>query len=115
MVMIFVVQALEKGLLFVSSTPVLQTQILEKEIQRLLKVKDTLKALQQLATEYRDTLTIPIIAITGCNGKTTTKNFMANVLAQKICIRYIWSGKSETYLRGNLNNFIGATSFCAFY
>jgi UDP-N-acetylmuramoyl-tripeptide--D-alanyl-D-alanine ligase len=57
--------------------------------------------LQQLATEYRDTLTIPIIAITGCNGKTTTKNFMASVLTQK------FTAEKVAYTKGNLNNFIG--------
>lgn len=83
---------------------------------KLLKVEDTVKALQQLATEYRDTLTIPIIAITGCNGKTTTKNFMASVLKQKYLSNTTTSGADEldiekiekvAYTKGNLNNFIG--------
>lgn len=78
---------------------------------KLLKVEDTVKALQQLATEYRQTLSIPIIAITGCNGKTTTKNFMASVLAQKYSADTSGANtpsiEKVAYTKGNLNNFIG--------
>lgn len=102
----FVVQALEKGAsLCVVDAGFTNTNFREGD-SRLLKVKDTVKALQQLATEYRDTLTIPIIAITGCNGKTTTKNFMANVLAQKY-VSDTSGVERVAYTKGNLNNFIG--------
>lgn len=103
----FVQQALEKG----ASICVVDADFTNPDLEmehatgakkpRLLKVEDTVKALQQLATEYRDTLTIPIIAITGCNGKTTTKNFMASVLTQK------FTAEKVAYTKGNLNNFIG--------
>ena len=64
----------------------------------LLGVKDTLLAYQQLATHHRNRFTIPLIAITGSNGKTTTKDMVASVLAQR------WRTlKTE----GNLNNRIG--------
>ena len=64
----------------------------------LLGVKDTLLAYQQLATHHRNRFTIPLVAITGSNGKTTTKDMVAGVLAQR------WRTlKTE----GNLNNRIG--------
>jgi UDP-N-acetylmuramoyl-tripeptide--D-alanyl-D-alanine ligase len=63
-----------------------------------LLVEDGLLALQALATAYRQTLTIPIIGLTGSNGKTTTKELIFSVLSQK----YHCFATS-----GNLNNHIG--------
>ena len=64
----------------------------------LIGVKDTLLAYQQLATHHRNRFAIPLVAITGSNGKTTTKEMTAAVLAQR------WRTlKTE----GNLNNRIG--------
>jgi CheY-like chemotaxis protein len=64
----------------------------------LLGVRDTLEAYQRLATHYRNRFPIPVIAITGSNGKTTTKEMVAQVVAQR------WKTlKTE----GNLNNRIG--------
>ncbi len=64
----------------------------------LILVKDTLKAFQTLASEYRNRLNIPVIAITGSNGKTTTKDMVAHVLGQKMNVY-------KTYK--NLNNHLG--------
>ncbi|MDD7304948.1 MAG: UDP-N-acetylmuramoyl-tripeptide--D-alanyl-D-alanine ligase [Peptoniphilaceae bacterium] len=61
-------------------------------------VDDTKKALQDLARAYKDQLDIKTIAITGSNGKTTTKNIMASVLASKYKVEKT---------KGNLNNDIG--------
>lgn len=61
-------------------------------------VEDTLKTLQQLANYHRRKLNIPILAITGTNGKTTTKELVSTVLAKKIRI---------SYTSGNKNNHIG--------
>lgn len=61
-------------------------------------VKDSLSALQKIAEYYRSTLTIPIIGITGSVGKTSTKEFIAGVLARKYRVL-----KTE----GNYNNEIG--------
>lgn len=61
-------------------------------------VDDVLDSLQQLGLYHRRTLGIPIIAITGSNGKTTTKEIMHTVLSQKY--------KCSATL-GNLNNHIG--------
>ena len=63
-----------------------------------LLVKDTLRALQDLARAWRRELGLPIIAITGTNGKTTTKELLAAVHATKYNIHYT---------QGNLNNQIG--------
>lgn len=61
-------------------------------------VDDSLKALQSLATFHRKHLHIPVLAITGTNGKTTTKELIASTLSKKYKIHYT---------RGNLNNHIG--------
>lgn len=68
---------------------------------RYIAVDDTLIAIQQLATLYRKQFSIPVIGISGCNGKTTTKNFMASVLREHF-------GEAHTLSTlGNHNNFIG--------
>lgn len=61
-------------------------------------VDDTKKALQDLAKAYKNQLDIKIVAITGSNGKTTTKNIMTSVLSNKYKVE-----KTQ----GNLNNEIG--------
>ncbi|RZA09143.1 MAG: UDP-N-acetylmuramoyl-tripeptide--D-alanyl-D-alanine ligase [Moraxellaceae bacterium] len=66
--------------------------------EKCLLVEDSLKALQDLATYHRNQLKIPVVAITGSNGKTTTKELMLRVLSQKL----------KTFATpGNLNNHIG--------
>ena len=64
----------------------------------LLAVPDTLLAYQQLAAQHRQRFRIPLVAVTGSNGKTTTKDMVANVLAERWTIL-----KTE----GNLNNRVG--------
>jgi UDP-N-acetylmuramoyl-tripeptide--D-alanyl-D-alanine ligase len=64
----------------------------------VIVVPDTLLALQKLAHWWRKQLEIPVVAITGSNGKTSTKDFTAAVLSRKFHV-------SAT--RGNLNNHIG--------
>lgn len=66
--------------------------------ERTLLVENGLLALQALATAYRETLKIPIVGLTGSNGKTTTKELIFSVLSQK----YHCFATS-----GNLNNHIG--------
>ena len=68
------------------------------EDKRFLLVEDVLATLQALARHHRSTWDIPVIALTGSNGKTTTKELIAAVLATKY----------RTYAtQGNLNNHIG--------
>ncbi len=54
--------------------------------QPLISVADTLDAYQLLARQYRLKFNIPVIAITGSAGKTTTKEFVASVLSQKFTV-----------------------------
>src|SRR5690554_2028815 len=66
--------------------------------KKIFYVKDCLTFLQKLAEHHRRTFGIPIIAITGTNGKTTTKELTAAVLSKKYKV---------LYTQGNLNNHIG--------
>ena len=65
---------------------------------KTILVENSLTALQQLATYHREFLKIPIVALTGSNGKTTTKELIHVVLAKKF--------KTKA-TKGNLNNHIG--------
>lgn len=89
----FAAQALKQG----ASLAVIDNPEYAIEGKTIL-VPDTLLALQELAREWRRTLNIPIIAITGTNGKTTTKELTAAVLATRYKVHYT---------QGNLNNQIG--------
>ncbi len=64
----------------------------------ILRVEDTLAALQALASEYRDELNLRALCITGSSGKTSTKEFTAAVLSARYPI---------TKTEGNLNNHFG--------
>lgn len=66
--------------------------------ERLFYVADVLEALQQLAKHHREQFDIPFIAITGSNGKTTTKELIHAVLSEKYTVYTT---------EGNLNNHIG--------
>lgn len=69
-----------------------------KTDERFIVVENTLVALQQLASNHRKKLDIPVIAITGSNGKTTTKELTHALLSKKF---------SAYATKGNLNNHIG--------
>ncbi|AUS04708.1 UDP-N-acetylmuramoyl-tripeptide--D-alanyl-D-alanine ligase [Pseudotamlana carrageenivorans] len=66
--------------------------------QHTILVENVLQTLQELASFHRNYLGIPIVALTGSNGKTTTKELINAVLSQKY---------STTATKGNLNNHIG--------
>lgn len=65
---------------------------------RILLVDNVLKSLQDLAAYHRKQLGLPVLAITGTNGKTTSKELIAAVLSEKYNL---------CYTQGNLNNHIG--------
>lgn len=91
----FAKQALEKGCRYaIIDDP----QYLEPNNPKIKLVEDCLKALQDLARFHRHMLLTPVLAITGTNGKTTTKELIAAVLKKKYNI---------LYTEGNLNNHIG--------
>ena len=64
----------------------------------LIFVDNVLETLQQLARYHREQLGIPVVGITGTNGKTTTKELVAAVLSRKYRVQYT---------QGNFNNHIG--------
>src|SRR5688572_1375524 len=70
----------------------------EMASDRCLYVENTLETLQELARYHRQQLDIPVIGITGSNGKTTTKELTNAVLSRKF---------NTLYTQGNLNNHIG--------
>ena len=89
----FAKEALEKGAKYVViDNP---TYLIDN---RTLLVKDSLVALQELAKHHRTFLGLPIIALTGSNGKTTTKELIHAVLSKKY---------NTLATIGNLNNHIG--------
>ena len=90
---LFALQALEKGAAFA-----IIDEKSDNENGRLLLVNNVLETLQNLAKYHREQFSIPFIAITGSNGKTTTKELIHAVL----------SSHYKTYTtQGNLNNHIG--------
>jgi UDP-N-acetylmuramoyl-tripeptide--D-alanyl-D-alanine ligase len=89
----FVSEAIKKGcLIAVSDDPELA------ENSKIIKVEDSLRSLQDLAKLHRKNLNIPVLAITGSNGKTTTKELIATALSNKFKV---------LATKGNYNNHIG--------
>jgi UDP-N-acetylmuramoyl-tripeptide--D-alanyl-D-alanine ligase len=90
---VFALNALEQG----ASYAVVDEEV-GSDDPRIIQVDDVLKTLQELAGHHRNQFQIPFIAITGSNGKTTTKELVHAVLSKKFI----------TYTtEGNLNNHIG--------
>ena len=89
----FAAKALEAGASFVVAD-----ENIGVNDDRILYVDDVLTTLQDLARHHRRTFNIPVLAITGSNGKTTTKELVHAVLSQKY--------RTHTTI-GNLNNHIG--------
>jgi UDP-N-acetylmuramoyl-tripeptide--D-alanyl-D-alanine ligase len=90
---LFVAEALEKGAAWAIAE---EKQCLPGD--RITRVDDVLQTLQQLASYHRQECRFRILAITGSNGKTTTKELCSSVLSKKFRIYAT---------RGNLNNHIG--------
>lgn len=88
----FAGQALEKG----ASLAIIDEE--EYEQQGTILVDDVLQSLQDLARFHREQLQIPVIGLTGSNGKTTTKELMHAVLSSRF---------NTLATSGNLNNHIG--------
>ncbi len=86
--------AVEKGALAV----IVEQKDYENTSKNIFYVSSTLAFLQDLAREHRKHISIPIIGLTGSNGKTTTKELMSAVLQEKFKVQYT---------KGNLNNHIG--------
>ncbi|MFN3405259.1 MAG: UDP-N-acetylmuramoyl-tripeptide--D-alanyl-D-alanine ligase [Cytophagaceae bacterium] len=89
----FAEEALNKGVKYV-----VIDEVQYKKDDRYLLADDALKSLQALANFHRRQLNIPVLAITGSNGKTTTKELISAVLSRKFKVYAT---------KGNLNNHIG--------
>lgn len=94
----FAVEALKQGAAYAVVDDPSLLELHPEYRDRLFVVEEVLTALQALARHHREQLTIPVLAIAGSNGKTTTKELTAAVLAKKYRIYAT---------RGNLNNHIG--------
>lgn len=95
----YVESALEKGAVACIVDEMPDKRILEKYKDRaIIKVENSLKALQDLARYKRNLYSIPVIAVTGSVGKTSTKDIIASVLSEEFNVL-----KTE----GNFNNHIG--------
>jgi UDP-N-acetylmuramoyl-tripeptide--D-alanyl-D-alanine ligase len=89
---LYAAEALEKG----ASYAVIDDPMYESE--KTILVDDCLFELQALATHHRKELKVQVLAITGTNGKTTTKELIAAIMSKTMKVHYT---------RGNLNNHIG--------
>lgn len=90
----FAREAIESG----ASFAIVDEKECEDENNFIYCVENVLNALQKLARYHRSMLKIPVIALTGSNGKTTTKELITSVLSQKYNV---------LATPGNLNNHIG--------
>jgi UDP-N-acetylmuramoyl-tripeptide--D-alanyl-D-alanine ligase len=90
----FIVQAVSRGAMGVLAS----RDVEASSVKALIMVEDTLQALGDIARSYRSRFSIPVVGITGSNGKTTTKDMTSSVLSQRYSVL-----KSE----GNFNNAIG--------
>ena len=97
----FALQALEKGCSYavVDDPSVIDHSEAQPMVNdRIILVDDTLQALKDIAREHRRQFDIPVIAITGTNGKTTTKELVRAVLSEKYNV---------LATEGNFNNDVG--------
>ena len=103
----FALQALEKGCAYAIVDEAIDLDNpeglerlanLENPEKRIIQVSDCLQTFKDLAREHRRQFHIPVIGITGTNGKTTTKELIAAVLQQKYNV---------LFTQGNFNNDVG--------
>ena len=87
-------EAIKKG----AAAVIIEDPTFENKDQNIFCVSSTLHFLQELSKYHRERLDIPIIGLTGSNGKTTTKELIHAVLSEKFKVQYTF---------GNLNNHIG--------
>ena len=92
---LYAASALEKGC---AMAVVDRKDVVPEDDSRFILVDDVLTALQALAAHHRQQTKIPVVQITGTNGKTTTKELLSAVLSMKY---------NTLFTQGNLNNHIG--------
>ena len=91
----FAKAALEKGCAYAIID---EPAYAEADNDRLILVDDGLKTFKEIAREHRRSFQIPVIGITGTNGKTTTKELVSAVLAERYRVMHT---------EGNFNNDVG--------
>ena len=91
---LFIDQAFHLGASFV----IYDDEQLNYKSEKAIKVKNVLKTIQALAKYHRSKFNIPVIGLTGSNGKTTSKELINSVLSQKFNV---------TFTSNNFNNHIG--------
>ncbi len=94
----FALQALEKGCSYAIVDEDIETSHLSPLTSHLLKVDNCLQTFKDLAREHRRQFQVPVVGITGTNGKTTTKELIRTVLAE--CYNVMAT-------EGNFNNDVG--------
>ena len=88
----------EKAIELGALAAIIENKEFENSEKNIFYVPSTLEFLQELSIHHRNQLNIPIIGLTGSNGKTTTKELIHAVLSEKYNVQYTF---------GNLNNHIG--------
>lgn len=88
----------EKAIELGAFAVIIENKEFENSERNIFYVPSTLEFLQELSVHHRNQLNIPIIGLTGSNGKTTTKELIHAVLSEKYNVQYTF---------GNLNNHIG--------
>ena len=91
---LYAASALEKGCAYA----VVEKEFAPEGDERYIGVENPEETLQELAAWHRRQLSIPVLQITGTNGKTTTKELIACILAEKYHV---------LFTQGNLNNHLG--------
>lgn len=99
---VFVEEALEKGAAGAVVARDYKAQNKKYRNKIIIKVDNTLKALGDIAKTYREKFNITVIAITGSNGKTTTKEILAHILSKRF---------NTIKAKASFNNFIGLPLF----
>jgi len=95
----YIEEAFEKGAIGCITEYDIPNELLEKNRKKLIiKVDDIVKTIQKIATYKRSLFDIPVVAVTGSVGKTSTKDMIASVLMQEF---------NTAKTQGNYNNHIG--------
>lgn len=109
---IFIEQAFEKQAIGTIFQGEIDTKILEKNSTKIIiRVSDTIKAIQELAKFKRQQYDIPVVAVTGSVGKTSTKDLISSVLSQKYEVLKT-EGNFNNHIRVTINNFKIKKSYC---
>lgn len=99
----FILQAISKGasICIVEKTNLYTREVQTEHADKLILVDSSIVALHELARKYRETFDIPVIGVSGCNGKTTTKNMLVSIYKKH------YGNAGVVHTIGNNNNHIG--------